>query len=251
VGTGFRTISIIIPVYNEISTIVPLIESVRAVALPIQKEIIIIDDGSTDGTRRVLQELAHSHPGMIILTNDKNRGKGYSLRRGIQIASGQIILIQDADLEYDPQQYAMLLAPILAYRADAVYGSRFISNAPKRVFYFRHYLGNKLLTLLSNTFSNFNLSDMETCYKVFTSESIKRVELKENRFGFEPEVTYKISRIKGFRLYEIGISYYGRSYEEGKKIGWKDGLRALYVIIKYPLLKAVFGDRVLFISKKN
>jgi glycosyltransferase involved in cell wall biosynthesis len=248
---GFSTISIIIPVYNETSTIVPLIESVRAVALPVQKEIIIIDDGSTDGTRHILRELENSLPDVIIFYNEKNRGKGYSLRRGIQIASGQIILIQDADLEYDPQEYPLLLAPILAHKADAVYGSRLISNAPKRVFYFRHYLGNKFLTLFSNFFSNFNLSDMETCYKVFTSESIKRIKLKENRFGFEPEVTYKISRIKSFRLYEIGISYYGRSYEEGKKIGWKDGLRALYVIIKYPLLKTVFGDRILFNSKIN
>jgi glycosyltransferase involved in cell wall biosynthesis len=251
VEAGFSTISIIIPVYNETATIVPLIESVREVVLPMQKEIIIIDDSSTDGTSQILRKLANSLPDLIILTNDKNRGKGYSLRRGIQTATGQIILIQDADLEYDPQEYSMLLAPILAHKADAVYGSRFISNAPKRVFYFRHYLGNKFLTLLSNLFSNFNLSDMETCYKVFTSASIQRIKLRENRFGFEPEVTYKISRIKGFRLFEIGISYYGRSYEEGKKIGWKDGLRALYVILKYPLLKAVFGDRALFISEKN
>ena len=244
----FNKISILIPVYNEANTINPLLKAVQAAPLPIQKEIIVIDDGSTDGTNDILQEFADHTEGLTILRNESNRGKGFSLRAGIAAATGQIILVQDADLEYDPNDLLLLLDPILNHKADAVYGSRFISTAPRRVLYFRHYLGNRMLTFISNIFSNFNLSDMETCYKVFTAESLTRIKLREDRFGFEPEVTYKISRIKGLRLYELGISYHGRSYEEGKKIGWKDGVRAIYVIIKYPLLKAIFGDRAVFYS---
>jgi len=244
----FRTISILIPVYNEADTVKALLETVSAVPLPIKKEIIVIDDGSADGTPSILEELKNDHPDLNLLRNEKNRGKGYSLHRGIKAATGDIILIQDADLEYDPNEYSRLLKPILEYKADAVYGSRFISNAPKRVLYFRHYVGNRILTFISNIFSNFNLSDMETCYKVFTSKVLKQIRLQECRFGFEPEVTYKISKIKELRLYEIGISYHGRSYDEGKKIGWKDGVRALYVILKYPLLKLILGNKIVFYS---
>jgi glycosyltransferase involved in cell wall biosynthesis len=212
------------------------------------KEIILIDDCSIDGTKAILQKIASSEAAVTVLFNDRNYGKGYSLRRGIMAASGDIILIQDADLEYDPSDYPKLLEPILAGKADAVFGSRFISAAPKRVFFFWHYMGNRLLTFLSNMFSNLNLSDMETCYKVFDAKLLKRIRLQENRFGFEPEVTYKVSCIKKVRIYEVGISYFGRSYEEGKKIGWKDGVRAIYVIFKYPLLRAVFGNNVVFSS---
>lgn len=241
-------LSILIPVYNEAETIESLFEAVQRVTIPLQKEIVIIDDGSTDGTSHVIANLAQQNSDIVVINNQKNCGKGFSLRKGIQAASGQIILIQDADLEYNPEEYNLLLEPILKGKADAVYGSRFISGSAKRVLYFRHYLGNQILTFISNLFSDFNLSDMETCYKVFTAEIIKRICLSENRFGFEPEITYKISKIKRLRLYEVGISYHGRSYDEGKKIGWKDGLRALYVIIKYPLLRIIFGDRVLFLS---
>ena len=242
----FNKVSILIPVYNEAATIKPLLKAVQAAPLPVQKEIIVIDDGSTDGTFDILQELADHIEDLVLLRNEHNRGKGFSLRSGIATATGQIIVVQDADLEYDPNDLLLLLDPILTHKADVVYGSRFISSAPRRVLYFRHYLGNRILTFISNVFSNFNLSDMETCYKVFTAEPLLRIKLNEDRFGFEPEVTYKISRIKGLRLYELGISYHGRSYEEGKKIGWKDGIRAIYVIVKYPFLKAIFGDRIVF-----
>ena len=244
----FDSVSILIPVYNEAATLRLLIEAVQAAPVSLKKELIIIDDCSTDDTGAILEVLANAYPELIILRNEKNKGKGFSLRRGIRAATGQIIIIQDADLEYDPGEYVRLLDPILNEKADAVYGSRFISSSPKRVLFFRHYLGNRLLTFISNVFSNLNLSDMETCFKVFRSGYLKRIRLEEDRFGFEPEVTYKISRIKGLRLYEIGISYHGRSYEEGKKIGWKDGVRALYVIIKYPLMKAIFGDKAVFLK---
>ena len=244
----FKKLSILIPVFNEVDTIESLFKAVQGVTIPLQKEIIIIDDGSADGTSQVIENLAQQNSEIVVIQNQKNCGKGFPLRKGIQAASGQIILIQDADLEYNPEEYNLLLSPILYGKADAVYGSRFVTSSAKRVLYFRHYLGNQLLTFLSNVFSDFNLSDMETCYKVFTADILKRICLTENRFGFEPEVTYKISKIKRLRLYEVGISYHGRSYEEGKKIGWKDGIRALYVIIKYPLLKIIFGDKVLFLS---
>ena len=247
----FDSVSILIPVYNEAATLRPLIEAVRAAPISLKKEIIIIDDCSTDGTGAILDALSQAYPELVILRNEKNQGKGFSLRRGIQAVTGQIVIIQDADLEYDPGEYARLLDPILNEMADVVFGSRFISSSPKRVLFFRHYLGNRLLTFISNIFTNYNLSDVETCYKVFRAEYLKCIRLQEDRFGFEPEVTYKISRIKRLRLYEIGISYHGRSYEEGKKIGWKDGVRAMYVIIKYPLMKAIFGDKAIFLNKAD
>lgn len=241
-----KILSIIIPVFNEAATIEPLLHSVQEVSVPLKKEIIIIDDGSTDGTSDIIERLSQHHPAILLIKNQKNYGKGFSIRKGIETASGQIILIQDADLEYNPNDYHRLLRPILEGNADAVFGSRFVSSSEKRVLYFRHYLGNQILTFFSNLFSDFNLSDMETCYKVFSADILKRIRLSEKRFGFEPEITYKISRIRGIRLYEVGISYHGRSYEEGKKIGWKDGCRAFYVIIKYPILKILFGNRTIF-----
>lgn len=244
----FDSVSILIPVYNEAATLGPLIEAVRAAPISLKKEMILIDDCSTDGTDAILEALSRTFPELVILRNEKNLGKGFSLRRGIQAATGQIIIIQDADLEYDPGEYPRLLDPILNDLADVVYGSRFISSSPKRVLFFRHYLGNRLLTFISNIFTNYNLSDVETCYKVFRSDFLKCIRLKEDRFGFEPEVTYKISRIKRLRLYEIGISYHGRSYEEGKKVSWKDGVRAMYVIIKYPLMKVIFGQKTVFVN---
>lgn len=245
---AIKKISILIPVFNEADTIETLIHSVQEVSTPLKKEVIIIDDGSTDGTSDIIERIAQHHPTILLIKNQKNYGKGFSIRKGIEAATGQIILIQDADLEYSPNDYNRLLRPILEGDADAVYGSRFVSSSEKRVLYFRHYLGNQILTFFSNLFSDFNLSDMETCYKVFNADILKRIRLSEKRFGFEPEITYKISRIKGIRLYEVGISYHGRSYEEGKKIGWKDGYRAFYVIIKYPILKILFGDRTIFQS---
>ncbi len=247
-NSDFDSVSILIPVYNEAATLRPLIEAVQAAPISLKKELIIIDDCSTDGTGAILEALSNTYPELIILRNEKNKGKGFSLRRGIQAATGQIIIIQDADLEYDPGEYVRLLDPILNEKADVVYGSRFISSSPKRVLFFSHYLGNRLLTLISNVFTNYNISDVETCYKVFNAGYLKRIRLQEDRFGFEPEVTYKISRIKKLRLYEIGISYHGRSYEEGKKIDWKDGVRAMYVIIKYPLMTAIFGDKAVFLN---
>jgi glycosyltransferase involved in cell wall biosynthesis len=220
-------ISVVIPVYNEVSTIREIVARVQAVDL--DKEIIIVDDGSTDGTREQLKEIALSQENAKVLYHDHNQGKGAALRTGFESATGDIVIIQDADLEYDPREYPVLLEPILDGRADIVYGSRFLGG-PHRVLFFWHYLGNKFLTLLSNALTNLNLTDMETCYKVFRREVLSDIQLKSNRFGFEPEFTAKIAR-KDFRIYETSISYSGRTYAEGKKIGWKDGIKAIVAII--------------------
>ena len=220
-------VSVVIPVYNEVSTIREIVVRVQAVDL--NKEIIIVDDGSTDGTRELLQEITLSHENVRVLYHDRNQGKGAALRTGFEAATGDIVIIQDADLEYDPREYPVLLEPILDGRADIVYGSRFLGG-PHRVLFFWHYLGNKFLTLLSNALTNLNLTDMETCYKVFRREVLSDIQLKSNRFGFEPEFTAKIAK-KEFRIYETSISYSGRTYAEGKKIGWKDGVKAIFAII--------------------
>lgn len=220
-------ISVVIPVYNEEPTITEIVSRVQAVDL--QTEIIIVDDGSTDGTSAHLDTIGSTFENVRIFRHEKNRGKGAALRTGLAEASGEVIIIQDADLEYDPQDYETLLVPILDGRADVVYGSRFLGG-PQRVLFFWHYVGNKLITLLCDAFSNLNLSDMETGYKVFKKEVIADIALKSNRFGFEPEFTMKIAK-KGFRIYEVPISYSGRTYEEGKKIGWYDGLAAIFTIL--------------------
>jgi glycosyltransferase involved in cell wall biosynthesis len=223
-------LSIIIPVYNEKETINDIIDAV--VATPYRKEIIIVDDCSTDGTRNILTKIKKD--GLKVYMHDKNQGKGAALQTGFSHATGDIILIQDADLEYDPQEYSTLINPILEGKADVVYGSRFAGHGAHRVLYFWHYMGNRFLTFLSNLFTNLNLTDMEACYKAFTREAIAGVKIKEKRFGFEPEITAKMAR-KKLRIYEVPISYYGRTYEEGKKVTWKDGLRAMWCIIKYNL----------------
>ena len=228
-------LSIVIPCYNEQSTIKEIIKKVYAQS-KFDKEIIVIDDFSTDKTRDILKDEINSKIDKLLL-NDKNYGKGYSIRQGINAATGDYILIQDADLEYDPSDYEKLLKPLVNGVADAVYGSRFIGSEERRVLYFWHMIGNNILTLLSNMFTNLNLSDMEVCYKVFKSEIIKKINLKENRFGFEPEVTAKIAKIKNIRIYEVGIKYFGRTYSDGKKITWKDGFSAIRCIIYYSLFK--------------
>ena len=220
-------ISVIIPVYNEALTIKEIIFRVQNVDL--EKEIIVVDDHSTDGTSAQLKDINEQYENVQILTHDRNRGKGAALRTGFAAAGGDIIIIQDADLEYDPQEYKVLLGPILDGRADVVYGSRFLGG-PHRVLFFWHYVGNKFLTLLADVFSNLNLSDMETCYKVFKKNVLNEIKLRSNRFGFEPEFTMKVAK-KGFRVYEVPISYSGRTYEEGKKIVWKDGLKAIFAIL--------------------
>ncbi|GAB4492584.1 MAG: glycosyltransferase family 2 protein [Anaerolineales bacterium] len=226
-------ISIVIPCYNEIRTIDKLLAAVQAVKLPHEREIVIVDDCSKDGTREHLLEL-DGKDGIRVILHQVNQGKGAALRTGFNNATGDVIIIQDADLEYDPNEYPRLLKPIEEDRADVVYGSRFIGGDSHRVLYFWHSVANHFLTLLSNMFTNLNLSDMEVCYKVFKREILEKISLQENRFGFEPEFTAKIARID-CRVYEVGISYYGRTYEEGKKINWKDGVRAVYVILKYGL----------------
>ena len=232
-------LSILIPCYNEEKTIVPLLNKVMDVELigRTQKEVIVIDDASQDKTFTLLQSYRHASGPIQVIRSDKNSGKGACIRTGIKRASGTIIIIQDADLEYDPADYNRLLKPILEGYADVVYGSRFGGTEPHRVLFFFHTIGNKLLTFLSNLFTSLNLTDMETGYKMFRAPFLQQLPLRENRFGFEPEVTARISRIKGIRIYEVGIAYYGRTYEEGKKIGWQDGLHAIYCILKYNIFR--------------
>jgi len=225
-------LTVVIPVYNEVNNIREIHARVRAV--PIEKEILLVDDGSTDGTREILRELADDTTKVVL--HEYNQGKGAALRTGFQKASGDIVIIQDADLEYDPAQYPKLIQPILERKADVVYGSRFVTGDYRRVLYFWHMLGNSLLTLMSNMFTNLNLTDMETCYKVFRREVLQKITIEENRFGFEPEITAKIAKLD-VRIYETGISYSGRTYKEGKKIGWKDGFSAIRCILKYNLLR--------------
>ena len=225
-------VSIVIPVYNEKATIKEILRRVQAVKLGLAREIVIVDDCSNDGTSDILKRLA-KRPGLKIVFHDKNQGKGAALRTGFSRASGDIILVQDADLEYDPREYPRLLEPILDGRADVVYGSRFLSG-PHRVFFFWHYVGNKLLTTFSNMVSNLNLTDMETCYKVFKREVLQKIRLRSERFGFEPEITIKLAKLR-CRIYEVPVSYAGRDYSEGKKIGWKDGLAAVYHILRFGL----------------
>jgi glycosyltransferase involved in cell wall biosynthesis len=230
-------LSIIIPAYNEGPTICQILDRIRVVNLinNIEKELIVINDCSTDHTEQSLLKYKEEYPDLNIryFKHEVNKGKGAALHTGIRNATGDYLIIQDADKEYDPEEYNYLLKPVLNGHADIVYGSRFMGSRPHRILFFWHTIGNKLLTLLSNMFNNLNLTDMETCYKLFRSDIIKAIDLREKRFGFEPEVTAKIARIPNIRIYEVGISYYGRTYAEGKKINWKDGFRAIYCIIKY------------------
>jgi len=226
-------ISVVIPCYNEVSTIEAILDAVRASEIR-DKEILIVDDASTDGTREKLLSLP-AEAGLRVIFHERNRGKGAALATGFRAATGDVVIVQDADLEYDPKEYPKLLAPIRAGKADVVYGSRFAGGESHRVLYFWHYAANKFLTLVSNMFTNLNLTDMETCYKAFRRDVIQKIDFREERFGFEPEVTAKVARM-GCRIYEVGISYSGRTYAEGKKIGWRDGLRALWCIVRYNLL---------------
>ena len=227
-------LSVVIPCFNEVATIERIIAAVRASPHP-DKEVIVVDDGSSDGTREKISGELRPLIDQLVM-HEKNQGKGAALRSGIRAATGDIVIIQDADLEYDPNEYPNLIAPIAEDRADVVYGSRFMGAAPHRVLYFWHRLGNGFLTLLSNMFTNLNLTDMETCYKAFRRSVIQSIEIEEDRFGFEPEITAKVSKL-GCRIYEVGISYYGRTYAEGKKIGYRDGFRAIYCIVKYNLFR--------------
>lgn len=232
-------LSVVVPVYNECATIERIISAVRDVA--IDKEIIVVDDQSTDGTRERLQEIAASDGALRVLFHETNQGKGAALRTGFAAACGQFVIVQDADLEYNPAEYPRLLKPLLEDQADVVFGSRFIGGESHRVLYFWHSMGNRFLTILSNMLTNLNISDMETCYKVFRREIIQDIQIEENRFGFEPEITAKLAAYRRhgqpLRIYEVGISYHGRTYYEGKKIGWRDGLRALWCVIRYNCLR--------------
>lgn len=232
-----QVLSIVIPAYNEAATIHLILDKVRQVVLPQEmgKEVIIVDDCSKDGTKEAVERYLQQYPEFPVrmLSHEVNQGKGAALHTGIRNATGDFVIIQDADLEYDPREYTLLLQPILEGFADVVYGSRFMGHQPHRILFFWHTIGNKFLTFLSNAFTNLNLTDMETCYKMFRRETIQSIQLTEKRFGFEPEVTARVSRIPNIRIYEVGISYYGRTYQEGKKIGWKDGFRAIWCIFKY------------------
>ena len=230
----FIKLSVVIPCYNEVHTIEKVVKVVRMSPYE-DKELIIVDDCSTDGTREKIKSKVEPHADKVVY-HDVNQGKGAALRTGIKEATGDIIIIQDADLEYDPNEYPRLVKPIVEGKADVVYGSRFMGHEPHRVLYFWHRLGNMALTLLSNMFTNLNLTDMETCYKVFKRDIIQSIEIEESRFGIEPEITAKIAK-KQCKVFEVGISYYGRTYAEGKKVGWKDGLRAIFCIIKYNLFR--------------
>jgi len=233
-------LSVIIPAYNEEKTILQILEKVCQVKLgALQLEIIIIDDCSKDKTVALVEEFIREHRDLTVqlIRQDKNMGKGAALHRGIAEATGEFLVIQDADLEYDPNEYTDLLEPVFKDNADAVYGSRFMGSNPHRILFFWHTIGNRFLTFLSNMFTNLNLSDMETCYKLMRREMVQNLNLKEKRFGFEPEVTAKVSRVPGVKIYEVGISYFGRTYEDGKKINWKDGVKAIYCIFKYNLFQ--------------
>lgn len=225
-------LSVVMPVYNEQATLREVVS--RVLAVPLEVELICVDDGSRDGSREILAELQIDHPQIRVVLQPKNMGKGAALRCGIQEATGDFIIIQDADLEYDPSDYPALLGPLIEGKADVVYGSRFLGSGPHRVLYFWHSVGNSILTLISNALTNMNMTDMETCYKVFRREILQSIPIEEDRFGFEPEITVKISK-RRLRVYEVGISYWGRTYEEGKKIGWRDGFRALWCLLKYSL----------------
>lgn len=235
-----KKLSILIPAYNEEETIISILEVLKYLELdfPLKKEIIVVNDHSTDKTKEYLEEFTFSNPQLDIKLHNQaiNKGKGAALHKAIEMATGDYIIIQDADLEYDPNEYSLLLRPVIDGKADVVYGSRFMGGNPHRILFFWHTIGNKFLTTLSNAFTNLNLTDMETCYKLFRTEILKNLVMKEKRFGFEPEVTAKISRIPKIRIYEVGISYYGRTYAEGKKINWKDGVRALWCVFKYNII---------------
>lgn len=228
-------LSVVIPCYNELGTIETVIRAVKAAPVP-DLEIIVVDDCSTDGTTELLKSRLEAQVDQV-LYHATNRGKGAALRTGFAAVTGEIAIVQDADLEYDPQEFPLMIKPIVEGRADVVFGSRFVGNQPHRVVYYWHMVGNKFLTTLSNMLTNINLTDMETCYKAFRREIIQAIRIEENRFGFEPEITAKVAQM-GCRIYEVGISYYGRTYKEGKKIGWKDGVRAIYCILKYNLLRS-------------